>query len=377
MKVFFASGDVGGARAILPVIAACEKNGIPFALLEHGHISKEAPTHWEKISLNSKSNQYTFKRILGEHDIKVLVFTSSLKDPVALTLARVAKDCGVITIHILDHWSNYRERMETDDLPTFLPHYYAVMDSLAFNAAVKSGIDESTLIVTGQPALSALSDEYHKWEKGYDHEELKRIGFNPEKRMISYISEPVESDQGATLSSPKYRGYTEKDILRLLCKSLQSFSDKVQIAIFPHPRENVDDLRSAWNEFRGGLEGRLLRSGEKKTVFFPSDGVAGMASILMYEAWLLGKPVISFQPGVQDESLRMLQKREGVFFIESYEDVDRFIAAWIEKVFDKKKIKIRQELNMHQKTPELVCELIKKHFDGAHQKNDTSLKEQA
>ena len=371
MKVFFASGDVGGARAILPVIAACEKNAIPFAFLEHGHITKDASTHWKKIALNSKSNQYTFERILGEHGFKVLVFTSSVKDPVALTLARVAKDCGIITIHILDHWTNYRERMETDDLPTFLPHYYAVMDSLAFNAAVKSGIDESILVVTGQPALSALSDEYHKWEKGYDHEELKRIGFHPEKIMISYISEPVERDQGATPASPKYRGYTEKVILRLLCESLQPFSDKVQIAILPHPRENIDELRSVWNKFRGGLEGRLLRLGKKKLGFFPSEGVAGMASILMYEAWLLGKPVISIQPGVQNESLRMLKKREGVFFIESYEDVDRFITAWIEKVFDKKKIKIRQELNMHQKAPELVCELIKKHFDGAHQKSDT------
>jgi hypothetical protein len=364
MKVLFASGDVGGARAILPIIAVCEDMEMPFAVLCHGHIQTETLAHWEKIHLPQNSTANDFQKILEEHCIKVLVFASSIKDSVALSLARVAKKLGIVTIHVLDNWANYRERMERDGLETFLPAYYTVIDNLAFEEAVRSGIDPSIMVITGQPALAIIPDEYQKWKEQRTEERAERLGLNTGKKIIAFISEPAEQDQGKSIDYPTYRGYTEKIVLRLFCEYLQPFSDKLQVVVLPHPRENKGSLKIAWEEFHGSLAGGILQHGRGRDAVFLSDGVAGMTSILMYEAWLIGKPVISLQPGLRYEDLRILQNREGIVFVESYQEFGSSILKWIDMVFSEEMGKIRDELNMHKDAPAHIFRLIKKAFTG-------------
>ena len=50
MSALFASGDVGGALRILPIMERCLKEGIGIVFSDNGQISKEAPNHWLKVS---------------------------------------------------------------------------------------------------------------------------------------------------------------------------------------------------------------------------------------------------------------------------------------------------------------------------------------
>ena len=117
-----------------------------------------------------------------------------------------------------------------------------------------------------------------------------------------FVSEPVEMDQGGKDSFPEYRGYTEKEVLPLFCQAAQPFADELFLLIAPHPREDGSALERLWREHRGCLEGRILAAGEGREAAFSSFGVAGMASVLLYESWLLGLPVLS-QPGVRRRDL--------------------------------------------------------------------------
>ena len=114
MRVLFASGDVGGVRAILPIIERCVKGGIDAAFVDNGHISKEAPNHLLRISSDAFGSIDQFNNFLFKNDIRVFIFASSLKDSTALTLARSMKAHNVPVIHVLDHWNSYQSRMETD-----------------------------------------------------------------------------------------------------------------------------------------------------------------------------------------------------------------------------------------------------------------------
>jgi hypothetical protein len=138
----------------------CLEEGICAAFVDNGHISKEAPRNWDRISSIIIGSEELLKNFLHKNDIKVLVFASSLKDCTALTLARLMKISNIPVIHVLDHWSSYRSRMETDGLPVFIPNHYAVMDNLAYESAVENGIDEDILIKTGQPALGSFCRIY-------------------------------------------------------------------------------------------------------------------------------------------------------------------------------------------------------------------------
>ncbi|RPI72849.1 MAG: hypothetical protein EHM45_21630, partial [Desulfobacteraceae bacterium] len=146
---------------------------------------------------------------IKKNDIGVLVFSSSVHDMLPLRIARRAQALEIPVIHILDNWTGYELRMKNDNKTMFQPYYYTVIDDLAYHEAVKSGVANTNLIITGQPALASLWDDYHKRKNQNSADEVKKIGFNPEKPLVTFISEPVEQDQGANDSCASYRGYTE------------------------------------------------------------------------------------------------------------------------------------------------------------------------
>jgi hypothetical protein len=362
VRVLFASGDVGGARAIIPVMEKCLEKGIRAAFLNKGYISKEAPCNWERIAIDEIGSEALLKKFLHKNDTKVFVFGSSQKDCTALTLARLMKKYNMPVIHVLDHWSSYRSRLETDGLPALRPNCYTVMDRIAYESAIEDGIDKDILRITGHPAIADLEAEFVRWQARNVGSILGSYGFDPGKKLISFVSEPAEKDQGGSPDSPNYRGYTEKVVLQHFCKALQSFSDEIQIAILPHPKEDVDALSGLWEKYRGSLYGKTLNLPRGRYGLFMSDAVAGMASSLMYEAWLLGKPVISIQPGLRLQTLRMLQKRPDVFFLDSYAAIPQQIKEWATCIVHGTSYATKPDLAIHEKAPEMIYDLIKSYI---------------
>lgn len=319
--ILFAAGDVGGARALLPIAAECERHGLPFAVLHHGHIAQEAPDRWPLVSLPSVTSGANIAAWLSGLNVSALIFGSSVHDLLPLTLAGKAHEIGIFVVHVLDNWSNYRRRLGNDDLPILVPDIYTVMDDLAREAAIADGVLAEIIRVTGQPALASLVDDY----AGVSG---RSRGQGPVRLL--FVSEPVEADQGSSPESPRFRGYTEKNVLRLLCRVLQPYADQVTLDILPHPREERRLLVALWKENRLALNGMVLANKESgRQQLLAADGVIGMASILLYEAWLVGKPVLSLQPGLADRSLRMLAKRAGVCFIDAEEQIVDAFASWL------------------------------------------------
>jgi len=348
--ILFASGDVGGARSLLPVIKLCEKNGIPFKVLNHGFITTEV------------SGKIFFK----ENAFSTLAFSSSVKDTIPLTLARNAQKAGVPVLHLLDMWSNYRNRLEMDDLPLFKPEIYAVMDNFSAEQTIKSGIANLTVKVTGQPALASLSDAYNQYftkdnqitSKFFNQNfQKKSHGFNPEKSLLLFVSEPVSNDQGESDRSPNFRGYTERTVLELFCKSLQHKAETLEIGILPHPRENISEITEIWNKYKGELKGKIIQKTNGRDAVFMADGISGMASILLYEAWLIGKPTLSIQPQLQASELRMIGNKRGVFFTDTNKNISTLISQWLSAVY-KKEYSINPELTVHKSSSQNVLDLI-------------------
>jgi hypothetical protein len=362
MNALFAAGDVGGARAILPIIDRCLKEGVGIVINNNGQISKEAPNHWLRVSPDALASRAFLETFLFNNNIGVFIFASSLKDSAALSLARQMKELGKPVIHVLDNWTSYHSRMETDGLPVFIPDHYAVMDDMAYRAAIEDGIDKSTLVITGQPALADLSAEFAQWQAKTDRSIFNHYGFDPAKKLIAFISEPVEHDQGGTPEIPGYRGYTEKEVIRRFCDILQPFAKDLQIAILPHPREPQEALTELWNAHKGELLGKILKLDRGRYGVFMADGVAGMGSVLMYEAWLLGKPVISLQPGLRLPSLQMLRHRQDVVFVDSSARLSGSLTDWLGGVISGITYNLRPDLALHEKAAGILCNLIKSYM---------------
>lgn len=348
-RILFASGDVGGARALIPVIRAAAAQGHHALVLRYGFIAQETDENWQWLSPTTVESD-GLSSTLDDAKSDVVIFATSVKDSVALTLARHAQARGIKVVHVLDSWTTYLERMTLDGLPPFCPDIYAVMDTAAAEAAADAGISKLTIRITGQPNLS------HILSLGAPKETQQLRRSDNIKRFL-FVSEPIEADQGSSDGSSSYRGYTEQDVIALLCRALQPLADQVHLALLPHPREDENGLTTTWENNRQALLGEALPKAVTTTPVANFDGVIGMASILLYESWLLGRPTLSIQPGLQLEALRQIGRRSGVTLVESQEHAEEKIRDWVSGIEMDSPVKIRAEANLHATAPQTVLSL--------------------
>ena len=318
-------------------------------VLRHGYIAQEVDAQWQWFAAVSVEPA-ELDTLLDDADPDVMIFASSVNDFTALSLARRAQARGVKVVHVLDNWSAYLSRMATDGLPAFSPDVYAVMDTLAAESAVAAGISSSAVQVTGQPGLSdnAQARSPPKARRS------QRVDTN---KKIVFVSEPIGSDQGSTDQPNSYRGYTEAEVLQLLCRALQPVADQIFLSILPHPREDEVKLTGIWEKYRRAVQGAVLPKGSTSVPVTAFDGVVGMASILLYEAWLSGRPTLSLQPGLQQHALRQIGLRPGVLLIDLPEGAEEKIQTWVEVLKIDLPVEIRDEAKAHARAPQNVLSL--------------------
>jgi hypothetical protein len=347
-SILVGAGDIGGARAIMPALAELQKESCRFSIIDHGYISEHANRDWPRITLPDSDSE-TKQRL--QTGFAVYVFGTSVRDSYPLHIARLARQAGIPVVCVLDNWMNYKLRLQMDGLPPLFPDAYAVMDDLAREEAIKDGIPAPILRVTGQATLAGLGDlsTHDQRERILDASELSKEG----KKLIVFISEPVEQDQGAA------RGYTEKSVLQLLAGNLQSFADEVQIGIVPHPRQDAAGLLETWQTCQGKLAGAILKTTSGREAVLIADGVCGMASLLLYEAFLLGKPLLSLQPNLRLPDLFFLKKKGVSFFVTDERMADSEIKRWVQTVISSQASgAVHPELALHRNAPQRLARLI-------------------
>jgi hypothetical protein len=358
VNTLFAGGDVGGSRVLLAVMYEYVSRSLSFRVLDHGVLGQESLSSWQRVSVPQMATEAQILNVLMVSQCDLVVFSSSVHDVLPLSIARVAKGAGIPVVHILDGWAGYRRRMEMDNCVTFEPDIHAVMDDLSRRAAIHDGLREDSLIVTGQPVLATLGSDSKKFSHKSRSTFLNNIGVADERIFVLFVSEPVAADQGIDITSQQFRGYTEREALESFCHSLQMMAGRLFIGVLCHPRQDRNLLSDMWGSLRGQLQGTVLPKRDSRDYVCIADAVAGMASVLLYEAWLLGKPVLSVQPGLRLPPLRMLAKREGVAFADS-DQADRqrdSIVAWVRELLAGPELVIRPELTVHENAAaSIVC----------------------
>jgi hypothetical protein len=309
MRLLFASGDVGGARAIHPIVVAAAAAGLMVHVLRNGHIATlpEVPgVQWVEPRHQAYEPATTLKDLAPD----ALCFATSVRDDMALRFAAECQELAIPAIHVLDNWASYRRRLQLGGRVLY-PDIYAVMDTIAATAVADAGFPSDTIRVTGTPALSRLQPI----------REARRVGSG---LRLAFISEPVEMDQGSDPASLHYRGYVESTVLSIFAQAMNDCADVTRVDILAHPREDVARLDAIWRSVRGKLTGGVADAADRDNVLACADGIVGMSSILLYEMWLRGKPVASLQPGLRLPELRMLSEKKGLAF---FDDASTAIAG--------------------------------------------------
>ena len=338
-KVMAFAREAGGVAAIGPVCQAILKVG------------------WELLLLSKDHGLDVFKRynldcvdfpVFDKHKLSLLVnekfkslpdliFNSATSLPKLDMTERYLWEWGqkhnIPTIGVVDQWQNYAVRFsgvgEKDRL-AYLPDYIFIMDDFAKNEMISNGLPENRLVVTGNPTFDRLRKTYKTFELQVD-EIKKRINITTDYMVFTFVAESLRKDFGTII------GYDEHATLRTLgniLDQLNSKADGLQIFLIIklHPENQLKEFDWVYNEWP------LLAKKIIKDELIPyeviaiSDVLVGISSVMLLEALLVDRIVVSLQINSSIES-QMVATRSGAIPFIKTEEVARMT---IENLFQSK-----------------------------------------
>lgn len=313
-KILLFSRDPGGANTVIPLVGALNGRGYEVRLF-----GKDiALERYSMAGLNgmgitgfvNEINQGAIEDLLLSENPDFMITGTSAGDFTEKYLWKAAEKLNIPSFAILDQWINYGIRFsrystaemgeyEKDKSYPFLPSKILVMDEYAREEAIKDGLDPSRILVSGQPYFETLLKEKEKVSSERLKELRSRLGIGSDDLIITFASEPVSKDY-----KNDYWGFNEKTIFKELFEGAQEVSKrsekKISIIIKVHPREDKDTFEGIASDTEK-LKIIIDRDSKPMDLILISDVVAGMSSMFLIEAAIIGKPVLSILMGMKKE----------------------------------------------------------------------------
>ncbi len=208
---------------------------------------------------------------------------------------RWAKANDVTSVAFLEHWVNYRERFGYPgaDWRRNLPDWVAVGDEPALNMARHLGFERLLYV------------------KNYYFEEIRRqarqyaasdcnigIGEGCEPFCL-FVSEPVSEGAKRLYGDSNYWGFSEIGAIQALLGNFGAISKDLEVkkvCLRLHPSENKDKYSELVRLYPDILAICLPAEWDLMKSIISARCVIGFTSMALFNAYLTGKPVISFIP---------------------------------------------------------------------------------
>lgn len=211
-------------------------------------------------------------------------------------LWRWARQAGIPSLAVLDHWQNYALRFSglggsDHERLAYLPDRCCVPDEAARFGMLQEGFPEERILVAGQPAFDALVDRARGFKEAQRQELLARLGLAADKPLVLFVMEALARFEEVRL------GYDEAITLDYLLETLADMDRPPSLVVKRHPQNTDADLRrSRLEEFTRRLDIRdVAHDPDINSLCLAADLVVGMQSIALVQAILLGRPTVSLQ----------------------------------------------------------------------------------
>ncbi|MGB0744296.1 MAG: hypothetical protein ACPGSB_07195 [Opitutales bacterium] len=240
--------------------------------------------------------------------------------------------------------------MSTDNRAVFHPNRYTVLDTFSYDQVKNAGFAESSIRVTGHPGLAGLRTLPRR--KG---------GSRDERPCVAFVGEPILQDQGNDPSRLQFRGFTEYDVIEIFADAVKMIGVELQILLLPHPRQKPNDLLAAWTKAGKGLDAQLMDVPLARTILGQVDGLVGISSMLLYEGWLCGHPILSLQPNRRVAPLAFLEGRGGFEVVLQADEAFERTIEWYSHLKSENKTHLAEavaEREKHESAPHAVLAVI-------------------
>lgn len=324
-KGIFAFSDPAGANSILALIdniTKCgNKNNEDFIVFTNS--VGVFPNEYSNLVKIRDFNTKVYSEILAKFKPDC-VFTATSNNSYEHNIRLLSKEKGIRTIAFIDHWTNYLERFRFNNI-TLFPDEIWVINDIAKKEAIKAGLPEDKIFISGNPYYEKIKKFVPKVDK---ESFLREHGIPLDKKIIMFISDDLRESFPKNSNNKCALGFDEftvlSDVLNSLCeiynKGLIDFL-KYLFLIKIHPRGKINKFDSLIkNRKYKFLNIKVRKKIDPLTITYYSDYVLGMFSNMVIEALLMGKKVLRVQTGQIGENLlkfdelncKLIKKRENL-----------------------------------------------------------------
>jgi len=233
-----------------------------------------------------------------------------------------ARRRGIGSLAFIDQWQNYSVRFSgpgPQDRLRYLPDHINCINEIGRREMIKEGFPADRLISLGHPYLTGITDRYAALNVD---DIIMALGISPSnfqrEEALVFVSEPLLENFGSS------RGYSQYDVLSYFLENVRRCRREALVIIKLHPKDELrlfQNVLGRFPEMKIHVVQNELSSLECLTL---SNRIFGMTSIMLIEAFLLGKKVVSLQPGLIIDDPLVLSRYGLIPILKVPEDFDAF-----------------------------------------------------
>ena len=287
--------DAGGARQILPVIREILKDGYPpIEVVVHRDAERifqniECRLHALSEETRPPLDRDGARRFLEKINPKVLFCTTSnnRKDHSNGELIRAARETGIPTFALFDHWKGWKKIGRCGEPLCYMPDLLGVLDEKAIDFGVSWGVPRERMVAVGHPWLESLSESSDENTR----RARKKLGLRDDEVACVFFSQPmVKEINGRTVFESLMNlpiGQHIYEVLSLFRGKIEKMGRPVRLFLRPHPKEGPPGNNMGLEPVDSRISSLELAQA--------ANLVLGLDSMILYEAAFGGSVVISLK----------------------------------------------------------------------------------
>ncbi len=280
-NILFVFSDPGGAK---PCLSLIEENCLKNVTV----ISDRQCSFYKDFKTEIRIVNQDFKQIVDKINPDLIFTGTSYTSDIERRFIKIAQNQNIPCYSFVDHWTSISKRFVAKDGEMILPDQVWVIDERARQIAIKEGIIEKKIIISGNP--------YHDWLRKWKPTISKAAHLSqiqiPVKgrKVLLYAPDPLSNINGLEIY-----GFDELSATSALVDLFEKNKTELNgwlVLVKAHPNQNRDKL----NKIIAGKEHFFMLPEEidTNTMLYYADVVMGFFSSILIEASIMKKPVFRF-----------------------------------------------------------------------------------
>ncbi|MDL2143321.1 CDP-glycerol glycerophosphotransferase family protein [Flavobacterium tructae] len=282
-KIFIVFSDPGGAKPCLAIGDTIEAENICIVS------DRNYPFYTQFSSnVNVIQSEEDLEFFIDQFNPDVIFTGTSYTSIIEKKALKIAKEKSIVSFSFVDHWTSIADRFRTDDGIFNFPNEVWVLDERAKEIAIKDGISEDKIIISGNP--------YHYWLKNWKPDIDREIFFNnlkldSTKKYILFAPDPLSNIDG--LQKYGFDEYTaSRNIVECVNNAAPEFKKRYHFLVKMHPNQSSKELLEIF-EMTNNFTVLPLDIDTNQSIYF-SDIIIGFFSSLLIEANIMNKLILRF-----------------------------------------------------------------------------------